>query len=67
VNLAVVNSLPLPALDGGQLVFVLAEAVSGRKIDQRTEETINAAALFLLLFVSFSTTVGDLTAIVSTR
>ena len=38
INLAVVNSLPLPALDGGQLVFVLAEAVSGRKIDQRAQE-----------------------------
>jgi RIP metalloprotease RseP len=63
INLAVVNSLPLPALDGGQLVFVLAEAVTGKKIDQRAQESINAAALFLLLFVTFSTSVGDITSL----
>ena len=60
VNLAVVNSLPIPALDGGQLVFVLGEAVTGRKLDQRKQEEINALALLVLLLVTFSTTVGDL-------
>jgi len=60
VNLAVVNSLPLPALDGGQLVFVLSEAVTGKKIDQRKQEAINATALLFLLALSFGTTVGDL-------
>ena len=65
VNLAVVNSLPLPALDGGQLVFVLAEAAAGRKIDQRVQEGINAGALLILLCISFSTAVGDVTSIFS--
>ncbi len=60
VNLAVVNSLPLPALDGGQLAFVLSEAITGKKIDQRKQEAINAAALLFLLAVSFGTVVGDL-------
>ena len=63
VNLAVINSLPLPALDGGQLVFVLAEAVAGRKIDQQIQESINAAALTLLLFVSIGTAIGDVRSI----
>ena len=63
INLAVVNSLPLPALDGGQLAFVLAEAASGRRIDQRLQEGINAGALLILLFISFGTAVGDVTAI----
>eukprot|EP00970_Alexandrium_tamarense_P005945 scaffold996_cov190-Alexandrium_tamarense.AAC.20 len=63
VNLAVVNSLPLPALDGGQLLFVLAEAAAGRKIDQRVQEAINATALTLLLFISVGTAVGDVTSI----
>jgi membrane-associated protease RseP (regulator of RpoE activity) len=62
INLAVVNSLPLPALDGGQLAFVLAEAVVGRRIDQRLQEGINAGALLILLFISFGTAVGDVTA-----
>jgi len=59
VNLAVVNSLPLPALDGGQLAFVLAEGIAGKKIDQKRQEEINATALFLLLAFSLSTAVGD--------
>lgn len=63
VNLAVINSLPLPALDGGQLMFVLAEAVSARKIDQRIQEGINAGALLILLVISFGTAVGDVTSI----
>ena len=63
INLAVVNSLPLPALDGGQLAFVLAEAAAGRRIDQRVQESINASALLFLLFISFGTAVGDVTSI----
>ena len=63
INLAVVNALPLPALDGGQLAFVLAEAAAGRRIDQRVQEGINAGALLILLFISFGTAVGDVTSI----
>ena len=63
INLAVVNSLPLPALDGGQLAFILAEAVSGKKINQRLQEEINAAVLLLLLVTSFSTAIGDVQAL----
>jgi len=63
VNLAVINSLPLPALDGGQLVFVLAEAAAGRKIDQQLQETINAGALTILLFISLGTAIGDVRSI----
>lgn len=59
VNLAVVNSLPLPALDGGQMVFILVEAVSRRKVDQRVQENITSIAVLLLLLLSLSTTVGD--------
>ena len=34
VNLAVINSLPVPGLDGGQMVFVLAELISRRKLER---------------------------------
>ena len=68
VNLAVVNALPLPALDGGQLVFVLLEGLAGRKVvDQKLEETINAYAVFLILLISFSTALGDIGNIVVGR
>lgn len=59
INLGVVNAFPLPALDGGQLVFVLAEAVTKKKIDQRLQEEIIGITLLLLLFVSASAALGD--------
>ena len=63
VNLAVVNSLPLPALDGGQMVFILFEAVSGRKVDQRLQESIISVAVLLLLLVTVRTTFSDVESI----
>ena len=64
MNLAVVNALPLPALDGGQLVFVVGELLTGKKVDQRKQEEISSAALLFLLLVSASTAVGDITSFV---
>jgi membrane-associated protease RseP (regulator of RpoE activity) len=60
INLAVINSLPFPALDGGQLVFVLTEALTGRRVNQRFQENVTAVAVLFLLLVSLSTFVGDL-------
>jgi RIP metalloprotease RseP len=65
VNLAVINALPLPALDGGQLVFVIAEAITGRKVDQRFQEGITSVAVLFLLWVSVSTAIGDVGNILS--
>lgn len=59
VNLAVFNSLPLPALDGGQMLFVISEAITGRKVDQRLQEGINSLFIIFLLFLAFGTTIGD--------
>ena len=60
INLGVVNAFPLPALDGGQLVFVLLEAVTRRKIDQKVQEGINGAAVLILLLVSAEAAIGDI-------
>lgn len=54
INLAVVNLLPLPALDGGRFVFLLFEMIFRRKIPQDVEATINfigLAALMILMVV----------------
>eukprot|EP00887_Chlorella_sp_A99_P000182 scaffold13.g182.t1 len=51
INLAVVNALPLPALDGGYLVFIVLEALRGKKIDASVERGIMASG-FLLLFTA---------------
>eukprot|EP00536_Pseudo-nitzschia_multiseries_P007994 jgi/Psemu1/196865/e_gw1.194.31.1 len=59
VNLGVINALPLPALDGGQLVFVVAEAITGKKVDQKLQERVTSVAVLFLLWVSFSAAIGD--------
>lgn len=54
LNLAVLNVLPIPALDGGRLLFVIIEKIIGRKVEPRYEQlahTIGFAALILLVFL----------------
>ena len=52
LSLAILNILPLPALDGGRLLFVLFEAVSKRPPNRKFELTTNAVGFaFLLLLI----------------
>lgn len=48
-NLGVMNLLPIPALDGGRLVFLIIEAIRGKKMNPETEGKIHFAGLMLLL------------------
>ncbi len=49
VGLALFNFLPMPALDGGRLVFLGIELVSGRKVNQRLESVVHVIGLLVLL------------------
>jgi membrane-associated protease RseP (regulator of RpoE activity) len=49
INLAVINILPLPALDGGQLVFLLIEGLRGKPLPRRLQEGVMQTGLMLLL------------------
>ena len=49
LNLAVLNVLPIPALDGGRLFFILIELVTRRKVNQKYETYAHAIGLALLL------------------
>ena len=49
LNLFLVNLLPLPALDGGRLVFVLLEAIRGKKVAPQREAFVHAMGMLLLL------------------
>ncbi|MEL6762412.1 MAG: RIP metalloprotease RseP, partial [Cyanobacteria bacterium J06607_6] len=49
INLAIINILPLPALDGGQLAFLLIEALRGRPLPDRLQENVMQTGLVLLL------------------
>eukprot|EP00596_Hydrurales_sp_CCMP1899_P007035 CAMPEP_0119034236 /NCGR_PEP_ID=MMETSP1177-20130426/1245_1 /TAXON_ID=2985 /ORGANISM="Ochromonas sp, Strain CCMP1899" /LENGTH=383 /DNA_ID=CAMNT_0006991537 /DNA_START=465 /DNA_END=1616 /DNA_ORIENTATION=+ len=63
INLAVLNSLPFPALDGGQLFFVIAEIIAGKPVDRRVKDALTAVAFSFLLAFGASTLVGDITKI----
>lgn len=49
INLAIINILPLPALDGGQLAFLLIEALRGKPLPNRVQESVMQTGLMLLL------------------
>lgn len=58
LNLALINLMPFPALDGGRLIFILVEALrGGRRIDPRKERLVHiigmAVLLSLLAFISY--------------
>ena len=50
-NLGVMNLLPLPALDGGRLVFLIIEAIRGKKVDPEKEGFVHFIGLVLLLLL----------------
>ncbi len=57
-NLGVMNLLPLPALDGGRLVFLILEAVRGKPVNRKFEGYVHfiglAALMALMLFVCYN-------------
>ena len=57
-NLGVMNLLPVPALDGGKILFVLVEAISGKKVPPEKEAVVNgigvALLMLLMIFVFFN-------------
>jgi regulator of sigma E protease len=60
--LAVTNMLPLPALDGGRLLFILIEAIRGRRISPEREGMIHMVGFMVLLGLMLLITVRDLSA-----
>ncbi len=59
VNLAVINIMPFPALDGGRLVVVLLEAITRKKFSQKTVGIIHFIGFLILLGLMLLLTVGD--------
>jgi regulator of sigma E protease len=58
--LGITNLLPLPALDGGRIVFVLLEAVRGRRIDPAKEGVVHLIGMALLLGLMLFMTIQEL-------
>lgn len=60
LNLALINLIPFPALDGGQLSFILFEQLTRRKLSETLKARINAVGFAVLLFLLLLITIKDL-------
>ena len=60
VNLGVINLLPLPALDGGRLLFLFLEAVRGKPIPPEKEGMVHLAGFAVLMFVMILVLFNDI-------
>ena len=60
LSLGVINVLPIPALDGGKLLFIVAEVVIGKKINERFESMVHLIGFVLLLLLIVLVTYSDI-------
>ena len=60
INLGVVNLVPLPALDGGRLLFIAIEAVRGKPIDPQKEGIVHVIGFALLMLLMIVVTWNDI-------
>ena len=60
VNLGIINLLPLPALDGGRLMFIALEAVRGKPIDPQKEGLVHFVGFALLMLLMLVVTWNDI-------
>ena len=51
INLAILNFLPIPVLDGGHLLFFFLEAVIGRPVSIKIREIAQQAGIFVLILL----------------
>jgi len=60
VALGITNLLPLPALDGGRIMFILIEAIRGRRVDPKTEGMVHWIGLMMLVLLMVVITYQDI-------
>lgn len=63
INLAIINMLPLPALDGGRIIFVIISKITGRPVSQKVEGTVHFVGIMLLFGLMAYVTFNDITRI----
>jgi len=59
INLAVINLVPFPALDGGRLFFLLIEKIKGSPINPKVANTVNTVGFCVLIFLMLLITYHD--------
>lgn len=60
LNLAILNALPLPALDGGRILITIFEKITGRTLSEKVELVIMSASMILLLGLMVYVTFNDI-------
>lgn len=65
INLGLLNLLPIPALDGSRLLFILLEAVRGRPVSQEKEGIVNFVGFAFLMGLMIYVTYNDIYALVT--
>lgn len=60
INLGIINLVPLPALDGGRLLFVALEAVRGKPVDPQKEGIVHVIGFALLMLLMIVVTWNDI-------
>lgn len=60
IMLGFTNLLPIPALDGGRILFILIEAVRGKRVDPQREQWVHAVGMAILLSLSAVIVVMDI-------
>lgn len=60
VNLAVINFLPFPALDGGRMLFLAIEAIRRKPNSMKVEQAVHAAGFLVLMLIVLGVTYRDI-------
>lgn len=60
INVGFINLLPLPAFDGGHVLFIIIEKLKGSKIDPKVENTIHSIGFILLMILMVAITYSDI-------
>ena len=60
INVGFLNLLPLPAFDGGHILFILIELLRGKPVDPKIENIIHNVGMALLMLLMLIVTVNDI-------
>jgi len=60
LSLAVVNILPIPALDGGRIMFLIPEAIRKRPVSTRIQRALNTAGFVFIILIFIIVTLHDI-------
>jgi len=64
INLGIINALPIPALDGGRILFILIEKIKGSPVTQKTEQLFHTIGFVLLMLLMVLVTLRDVLKII---